>query len=128
MGPDIEEGAVAHPPQLPGKAVDIAGMPVRGLRYLRIGAPAVVVDPGDDAMVAVFKADIGRIDLPRRGQRLIEQFPALLLLERLGVFGSDRSQQLERGRYRVDEILCLFETGTLGLRDIVLQGVIAAEF
>ena len=96
MGPDIEEGSMAHPPQLRAEAVDITRMPVRGWRNLRVGAPAVVVDPGHDAMIAVFEAYVGCIDLPCRCERLIQQFPAFLVPESLGIVGGDRREQRER--------------------------------
>src|SRR5215470_17717318 len=89
MRPCIEERAIADPSRGARKAVDVAGMPVRRRWNLRVGPPAVVVDAGHDAVIAVLEADIGRIDLPRRGERLVEQISALFLFESVRVLCGD---------------------------------------
>ena len=77
--PHVEEGAMTAPIfRADGEIVDVARVPVGVLRNLRIGALAIVVDPGDDAMVAVLEADIGGVDLVRRCQNPIERVAAVL--------------------------------------------------
>ena len=67
------------------------------------------------------QADIDRIDLRRRRERLVEPLSALLLFEGLGSFRGDGGEQLERGRDRVDQALGVIDAGPLGLGHDVAQ-------
>src|SRR6266542_5515196 len=79
--PRVEEDAVATTVLAGGQVVDVARVPVCGPRDLRVGASATLVDPGDDAMIAVLEAHVDGVDLLGGGERSIQQLPALLRSE-----------------------------------------------
>ena len=104
-----------------GKTVDVAGMPVGRRRDQGIGAPAVVVDPGHDAVVAVFEAHIGGIDLRGCGQRPIKKLPARLGAEEIGIGSGGGRQKPERSGNRLDEVFGVLDAGLICPGDVVTQ-------
>jgi hypothetical protein len=55
VGAAIEKRAVSRAILSGGEIVDVTGMPARSGRSLRIGVSAIIIDPRDDTMVAVFE-------------------------------------------------------------------------
>src|SRR5580658_1366227 len=115
MRPDVEELTMASPLQTKADRVDVAGVPVGGCRDCGIRASAVLVDAGDDAMVAVLEADIDGVDMRSRCQRAIQQIVALLRAEIVGIGCRYISEKAERVFGTLDQVLYTLHAGLAGL-------------
>ena len=121
VGPNIEKCAVSRALLAGRKVVDVTGMPVRSCGYQGIGAPAIVINPRDDTMVAVLEAHVSGIDLPSGGQRLEKKVPALLCSKESGISGGRRGEEPECARDRSDKVLCILNARLIGSRNIVIE-------
>ena len=84
--------------------IDPARMPVGARRDSRVAAPAVGVDARHYAVIAVLEADIERVDLVGRGQRLVEDVAALLAAEEAGLGAGHRGDQAQCRADRRQEV------------------------
>jgi hypothetical protein len=55
------------PREREGDRIDVAGVPVRRRRNTGVATSAVLVDAGDDPMIAILEADIDGVDMRGRG-------------------------------------------------------------
>ena len=88
---------------------------------LGIGAPAVLVDPGDHPMITILETDVDAVDMRGRGQGAIQQVAALFGAEIAGIGGSQFGDKAQRAFGVVDQILGAFNAGLAGLRDRFVQ-------
>src|SRR5580700_11440961 len=121
MRPDVKKFAMPDPRERKGDCIDVAGMPVRRPRNTRVATPAVLVDPGDDPMIAILEADIDGVDMRSRSQRAVQEIIALLGAEIAGIRGGYIGEKAQWGFSAVDQVLGAFDTGTAGLRDRIVQ-------
>ncbi len=104
-----------------GDRIDVAGVPVGGRGNLGIGAPAVLIDPGDHPVIAILETDIGGVDIGARGQRAIEQVVALLGTEVSGFGGGHFGEKAQRAFRVLDQVLGTLNAGPAGLRDRLVE-------
>ncbi len=121
MRPDVEKFAMPDPRERKGDRIDVAGVPVRGRRNTRVATSAVLVNAGDDPMIAILEADIDGVDMRGRGQRAVQQIIALLGAEIAGIRGSHLGEKAQRGFSAVDQVLGALDAGPAGLRDRIVQ-------
>ena len=103
-----------------GKIVDIAGMPVGRRGYQRIGASAIVVDPGYDAVVTVLKAYISGIDLWGCCQRSIKKLAARLRAKETWIT-SGSGQEPECTCNWLNKVFDVLNAGLICPLDVVTQ-------
>ena len=89
--------------------------------YQRIGASAIVVDPGHDAVVTVLEAHIGGIDLRGCGQRSIKKLAARLGAKETWITSGGGGQKPERTGNRLDEVFDVLDAGLICPLDVVTQ-------
>jgi hypothetical protein len=75
-----------------------------------------------DAVVAVFEAHIGGVDLWGSGQCSIKKVPALLCSKECRIGGCCRRNEPERTGYRLDEVVRALDARLIGLCDVLAQG------
>src|ERR1700733_7276396 len=121
MWPDVKKLAMPDPRERKGDRIDVAGMPVGRPGNARVATPAVLVDPGDDPMIAILEADIDGVDMRSRDQRAVQEIIALLSAEIAGIRGSYLGEKAQRGFSAVDQILGALDAGPGGLRDRIVQ-------
>jgi len=112
---------MAHPLQGIRDGVDGAGMPVGRCGNPGIGAPAVLVDPGDHPMITILETDVNGVDMGGRGQGAIQQIAALFGTEIAGIGGGQLGDKAQRAFGVVDQILGAFNAGLAGLCDRFVQ-------
>ena len=103
MRPDVEEFAMTNPRERRGDRIDVAGVPVRRGRNSRVTTPAVLVDPGDDTMIAILEADIDGVDMRSRSQGAVQQIVALLGAKITGIRSRHLGEKAQRGFGTVDQ-------------------------
>src|SRR6201747_807497 len=88
-----------------GDRIDVAGVPVSDRGNLGIGAPAILVDPGDHPVITILETDIGSVDIRPGCQSAIKQVVALFGAEVTRIGGGQFSEKAERAFGVLNQIL-----------------------
>ena len=121
MRPYVEEFAMTDSRERRGERIDVAGVPVRGSRNTGVASPAVFVNAGDDAMIAILEAGIDGVNMRSRGQGAIQQVVALIGTKILRIGSRHLGDKAQKAFGTFDQIMGALDADLAGLRDRVMQ-------